>query len=119
MRVPHAPSWLSAYKVRRPFLKEALRGQMGPHQRYMLSSYLRVLDAITLALEELVREVATRMGPNAEAIERLDPVPGVGRRSAEEILAETGTDMSRFPSTAHLASWAKQGLATTRARASG
>src|SRR5918999_1726481 len=68
---------------------------------------LRVLDAITLELEELDREVATRMGPNEEAIERLDSIPGVGRRSAEEILAETGTDMSRFPTAAHLASWAK------------
>ena len=90
-----------------PFLKEALRGQIGPHQRFMLSSHLRVLDAITLELEELDREVATRMGPNEEAIERLDSIPGVGRRSAEEILAETGTDMSRFPTAAHLASWAK------------
>jgi transposase len=90
-----------------PFLKEALRGQIGPHQRFMLSSHLRVLDAITLELEELDREVATRMGPIEETIERLDSIPGVGRRSAEEILAETGTDMSRFPTAAHLASWAK------------
>ncbi|HZA25123.1 MAG TPA: IS110 family transposase [Dehalococcoidia bacterium] len=90
-----------------PFLKEALRGQIGPHQRFMLSSHLRVLDAITLELEELDREVATRMRPNEETIERLDSIPGVGRRSAEELLAETGTDMSQFPTPAHLASWAK------------
>jgi transposase len=90
-----------------PFLKEALRGQIGPHQRFMLSSHWRVLDAITLELEELDREVATRMRPNEETIERLDSIPGVGRRSAEEILAETGTDMSQFPTAAHLASWAK------------
>src|SRR5919106_1867143 len=90
-----------------PFLKEALRGQIGPHQRFMLSSHLRVLDAITLELEELDREVATRMRPNEETIERLDSIPGVGRRSAEELLAETGNDMSQFPTAAHLASWAK------------
>jgi transposase len=90
-----------------PFLKEALRGQIGPHQRFMISSHLRVLDAITLELEELDREVATRMRPNEETIERLDSIPGVGRRSAEEILAEIGTDMSQFPTAAHLASWAK------------
>ena len=90
-----------------PFLKEALRGQIGPHQRFMLSSHLGVLDAITLELEELDREVATRMRPNEETIERLDSIPGVGRRSAEELLAETGTDMSQFPTAAHLASWAK------------
>ena len=90
-----------------PFLKEALRGQIGPHQRFMISSHLRVLDAITLELEELDREVATRMRPDEETIERLDSIPGVGRRSAEEILAEIGTDMSQFPTAAHLASWAK------------
>jgi transposase len=90
-----------------PFLREALRGQIGPHQRFMLSSHWRVLDAITAEIEELDREVATRMGPDEEAIERLDSIPGVGRRCAEEILAETGTDMRQFPTAAHLASWAK------------
>jgi transposase len=62
-----------------PFLREALRGQIGPHQRFMLSSHWRVLDAITAEIEELDREVATRMGPDEEAIERLDSIPGVGR----------------------------------------
>jgi transposase len=90
-----------------PLLKEALRGQIGPHHRFMLSSHWRVLDAITAEIEELDQEVAARMKPAEEAIERLDSIPGVGRRSAEEILAETGTDMSRFPTAAHLASWAK------------
>jgi transposase len=41
------------------------------------------------------------------AIAHLDQIPGVGTRAAEEILAEIGTDMSRFPSDRHLASWAK------------
>jgi len=42
-----------------------------------------------------------------DALNRLDEIPGMGRRSAEEILAEIGADVSRFPSAAHLASWAK------------
>ena len=90
-----------------PLLREALRGQIGSHQRFMLSSHWRVLDAIKAEIEGLDREVATRLEPAAESIERLDSIPGVGRRCAEEILAETGTDMRQFPTAAHLASWAK------------
>ncbi len=47
------------------------------------------------------------MGSYEDLINRLDEIPGMGRRSAEEILAEIGTDVSRFPTSAHLASWAK------------
>jgi transposase len=90
-----------------PLLREALRGQIGPHQRFMLSSHWRVLGAIKAEIEELDRKVATRLEPAAESIERLDSIPGVGRRCAEEILAETGTDMRQFPTAAHLDSWAK------------
>jgi len=46
------------------------------------------------------------MLPFEEALERLDTIPGVARRTAEQIVAETGTDMSRYPSAAHLCSWA-------------
>jgi transposase len=42
----------------------------------------------------------------AEAVERLDTIPGVGRRVAEVVVAEIGLDMGRFPSADHLASWA-------------
>lgn len=53
------------------------------------------------------REVAQRLRPFDDAINRLDGIPGMGRRTAEEVLAEIGTDMSRFPTQAHLASWAR------------
>lgn len=55
----------------------------------------------------MYEEVEGRMSPFEEALEHLDSIPGVGRRSAEEVLAEIGSDVSRFPSAAHLASWAK------------
>ncbi len=51
-------------------------------------------------------EIAARLQPHEEAIARLDTIPGVGRRIAETLVAEIGTDMSRFPSAAHVASWA-------------
>jgi len=89
-----------------PELEEALKGLMGAHQQMMLDSQLRHLDFLDQEIETLNREVEARLSPFDEAIERLDEIPGVGRRVAEEVLAEIGTDMSRFPSAAHLASWA-------------
>jgi transposase len=90
-----------------PALQEALRGLVGTHQRFMLQSQLRHLDFLDEELERLDQEVAQRMAPFEEAVERLDGIPGMGRRNAEEVLAEIGTDMSPFPTPAHLASWAK------------
>lgn len=88
-------------------LTAAARGLMGDHQRLMLQSLLRQLSFLEGEVAVLDKEVAIRMAPFDELIERLDAVPGIGRRGAEEILAEIGTDMARFPTAAHLASWAR------------
>ena len=88
-------------------LKQALRGLTGPHQRLLIQSLLRQLDFLANEVTSLDREIADRMVSCEEAINRIDTIPGVGRRTAEELLAEIGPDMSRFPSAAHLASWAR------------
>lgn len=54
-------------------------------------------------------EIAERMCPFKEALQRLDAILGVGRRAAEQLLAGIGTDMSRFPAAGHLASCACMG----------
>jgi transposase len=92
---------------KRQELVRALKGPMGSHQRLLLQSLLRQLDFLEAEITGLSEEVARRTAPFDEAIERLDAVPGIGRRNAEDILAEIGTDMSRFASAAHLASWAR------------
>lgn len=92
---------------KRPALEEALRGLVGPHQRFLLQSQLRNLDFLHDEITQMDEEIGKRMGPFEEAIQQLDGIPGMGRRAAEDVLAEIGTDVSRFPNAAHLASWAK------------
>jgi transposase len=106
---PQVLAGLAKGKLRekRAALEEALRGLMGPHQRLLLQSHLRHLDFLHAEVADLDREVATRMGPFEEALSQADSVPGIGRRTAEAILAETGVEMSRFPTAAHLSSWAR------------
>ena len=87
-------------------LEQALHGLVGPHQRKMLAAQLDHIDFLDGKIKELDQEVEDRQRPFEEELELLDTIPGVGRRSAEVILAEIGTDMDRFPSDAHLASWA-------------
>lgn len=94
-------------RQKRPALEAALRGLMGPHQRLLLESQLRHLDFLDAEIGRLNAEVAERMGPFEEAMERVDAIPGIGRRGAEEVLAEIGLNMEQFPTAGHLASWAR------------
>lgn len=93
-------------RQKRQALESALRGLMGPHQRLMLTSLLRHLDFLDDEISQMDKEIAERMRPFDEALRCLDTIPGVGRRAAEAVVAEIGTDMSRFPTAGHLASWA-------------
>jgi transposase len=89
-----------------PQLERALRGCSGAHQRFLVAQQLAHIDFLEETIEQLSAQIAERMRPFGEAIERLETIPGVGRRTAEAILAEIGPDMSRFPTYRHLASWA-------------
>ena len=91
---------------KRAALERALTGAVGPHQRFLLGEQLRHLAALDAALARASAEIARRVRPRAAALEALDTIPGVARRTAEALVAEVGTDLSRFPSAAHLASWA-------------
>jgi len=88
-------------------LVAALRGLVGPHQRHLLATQLRHIDYLDAEIAALSGEIEERMRPFDPAIALADTIPGVGRRTAEAILAEIGADMTRFPSDAHLASWAR------------
>jgi transposase len=93
-------------KNKKPELQRALNGLMGRHQKLMLKTQLRHIDFLADEIKQLDEEIKERMLPFDEDLELLDTIPGVGRRTAEQILAEIGTDMNQFPSAAHMCSWA-------------
>jgi len=92
---------------KRELLAQALHGTLGSHQRFLLDQLLSHIDFLEQRIAALDAEVASRTRPFEPLIARLDEIPGVGQRAGQEILAEIGTDMSRFPTSRHLASWAK------------
>ena len=89
-----------------PALERALAGSIGAHQRFLLARQLAHLDFLDASIAEVSTEIAAQLRPCEEAMERLATIPGIGRRTAEILLAEIGADMSRFPTSGHLASWA-------------
>jgi transposase len=87
-------------------LREALRGRVTRHHRFLLRLHLQQIDAIDAAIEQIDQEVEADAEPFRAAIALLITIPGVSVLSAEIILAEIGRDMSRFPTAGHLISWA-------------
>jgi len=89
-----------------PQLEKALRGQFGPHQRFLVAQQLAHIDGLDDIIERVSAEIAERVRPFEEAIEHIDTVTGVGRRTAEVLVAEVGVNLTRFPTHRHLTSWA-------------
>lgn len=88
-----------------PQLREALHGHVTDHHRFMLQTLMDHLEYLEGTIETLDRRIEALIAPFVNQIQRLLGVPGLERRSIENILAEIGTDMGRFPSHGHLASW--------------
>ncbi len=89
-----------------PQLEQALAGQFNAHHRFLIAQQLAHIDFLEASLERVSAEIAERVRPFEAACERVQTIPGVGRRTAEVLVAEIGTDLTRFPSARHLASWA-------------
>lgn len=86
-------------------LEQALVGFVGNHQKMMIRTQLRHIDYLDQEIAVLDREVEELMRPFEQEIKQLDEITGIGLRSSQVILACIGTDMSRFPSSAHISSW--------------
>jgi transposase len=88
-----------------PDLAQALTGTFDAHHAQLAKSILRRLDLVERALAELDGVIVQACRPWQHQIELLQTIPGVGEKVAQVIVAETGADMSRFPTAAHLAGW--------------
>ncbi|MDN4183486.1 MULTISPECIES: IS110 family transposase [Bacillaceae] len=94
-------------KNKKEELMRALNGLMGPHQKLLLETQLRHIDFLDQEIKRLDEEVKARMLPFEEVLELLETIPGVGRRTSEQILAEIGIDVEeQFGSAARMCSWA-------------
>ena len=88
-------------------LEEAFTGHFTDHHRLLLTKMLARIDALDADIAELDAVIEEMVAPFILAVEKLDEIPGVGTTVAHVVLAEIGIDMSRFPTAAHLASWAR------------
>src|SRR6201987_311194 len=105
---PDALAALAHRRIKAPpaVLREALRGRVTNHHRFLLQLHLHHIEALDMAIEALDREVDTQIEPFRRAVLLLTTIAAVDNLGAQGIRAEIGGDMSRFPNEAHLLSWA-------------
>lgn len=87
-------------------LVDALRNTVTPHHRFMLRLHLAQIDGLNRGIEEIDRQIGVALDSFRHKVELLDTIPGVNIITAQVLLAEIGDDMTRFPTSAHLVSWA-------------
>src|SRR5512132_3986618 len=88
-------------------LVEAFTGFFTDQHAFLLGRMLARVDQLDADLAELDAKLQELIAGFAGAVDRLDEIPGVGQVAARLLLAELGTDMTRFPTAGHLVSWAK------------
>ena len=97
-------------RKKRPQLEQALRGQLRPHQSFVLAELLAQIDCLDESIARFTAQIQTACASNtgeaAEVVALLDSIPGLSEATAQVVVAEIGTDMGRFPSAAALAAWA-------------
>jgi transposase len=90
-----------------PQLQEAFVGRFSDDHGFMLAKMLARIDALTIDIDAVQERTEEKLAPFASAAGRLHEIPGIGSTAAAVIIAEIGVDMTRFPTPAHLSSWAK------------
>jgi transposase len=92
-------------RAKLPALREALQGRFEAEHALIVGRILAHIDYLDESIDDLSDAIEQQIAPFAQAVELLCTIPGVQRRTAEVIIAETGGDMSAFPTAKHLASW--------------
>jgi transposase len=108
-RDPQALAQLARSRMRTklPAPQEAFVGRFGAHHAFLLARMLAHVDTINADITAVEERIDAVVAPFAAAVTRLDEIPGVGATAARAIIAEIGVDMTRFPTAAHLAAWAR------------
>ncbi len=86
-------------------LREALRGRVTKHHRFLLRLHLHQIDALDASIATIDEQVEAGIAPFWTAVGQVMTIPGIREIGAQVIVSEIGTDMSRFPSEGHLISW--------------
>jgi len=89
-----------------PALTEALTGRFSEHHAFLARVHLELIDQHTAAIEEITARIEVVIEPFQGFRDLIATIPGIGSLTADVIIAETGADMTRFPTAGHLASWA-------------
>jgi transposase len=109
-RNPKVLAQLARARARRKIaeLEAALEGAefLTAEHTALLAAMLARIDRVNTEIAQLTEVIERLLAPYEEQLQQAESMPGWGRRSAQDTLAETGPDMSRFPTPAHLASWA-------------
>lgn len=96
---------LGRLKDKRAALEQVLNGRFTDHHAFLLRSLLAHLEFLEAQIGDFDRRIAEATRSMTPALEHLDTIPGVARRSAEQIIAELGDDMTQFPTAGNAASW--------------
>jgi transposase len=89
-----------------PDLAMACAGRFGDHHALLARMHLDHIDHLTFMIDGLDERIEQVLAPFAQQLRLLRTIPGIGERAAQVLISELGVDMSRFPTAAHLASWA-------------
>ena len=107
-RDPHVLADLARKRLRTktPQLVEALTGRFTDHHAFLVRMHLALIDQHTAAIDKLSERIEMVIEPFRGFCDLIGSIPGIGATTAQVITAETGADMTRFPTAGHLASWA-------------
>jgi transposase len=93
-------------KAKRGLLVEALTGKVREHHRFLLATHLKAVENLESLIAAIEAQIDGKLAPFADAVERLQTIPGIGPTAARIIGSEIGFDMTRFATSGHLVSWA-------------